>query len=450
MNNLMNKITLYFKIILICFLLTIPEKVLSKDAECRKNCNIIIITVDSLRYDRLGAYGCKSPVSPNIDKLAEEGLTFLNTYAQGNWTSPSLISLFSSLYPLHHGVDKRNRVLNTLHKTPVHIFNKSGFKTPGYVWQEDNYSNLGFTKPISKDPLISLEKLKNSRFFMWLHYRGPHLPYNPPKNVLKLFLNTTKKAASLQLNNLIPVQTKNILNKDLIKNINKKNDLPALLALYDAEIREQDRILGELFNKLKELNIYEKSIIILTTDHGEELLDHNGIGHASTWKNSLLYDELIHIPLIIRIPGSKYKSAKIDSFVEQVDILPTFLDYFNLNYNKDKFDGKSFKPLLTGEGSWCKNYVFAASTPCGWQCKEQEYKRYIYSLRTKQYKLILDKSPNNSKFYLFDIKKDPFENNNIYNNNIISLTLTEKLNNWILKTKTKNSLAPTLKYKKFN
>ncbi len=360
--------------------------------------NVLFLTIDSLRPDHLSCYGYFRKTSPNIDSLAEEGIIFLNAWSVSSWTSPSLVSIFSSLYPTRHGVEVRGFVLNPDIKTPVEVLADAGWKTYAQHWTGDTIGNLGFL-PAGDDPIEFLRKHKDELFFAWFHLRGPHLPYNPPYKYVKEFAG--KLTADMKKIKVFMSQKVVFKGEEKLKLSDREKKF--VIALYDADVRKQDDELSSILDALKELGLWDKTIVVITSDHGEELFEHGWVGHASTSRDASLYNELIRIPLIIRVPGMR-GPQKIHTNTSQVDIMPTLLEILGVRgrrYHTDgtavlKFDRKnsSVSPLKE------KREVFASTSPCGWQCRKEDRWKRVYALIHGDLKII---------YYLTDFGPGRFE-----------------------------------------
>ena len=401
--------------------------------------NILFITIDSLRPDHMSLYGYSRNTSPNIDKIAEESFVFKNAFANSGWTSPSLVSLFSSLYPFTHGVEVRGFVLNPNIITPIEVLSRNGWKVYGEHYKGDTISNLGF-ESAATDIFSFLQKHKEETFFVWYHFRGPHLPYNPHPPYNTMFLQ-----GEIDYSRLKNVMEKPYLFREdnsLSPSLLSAEDKEAIVSLYDGEVREQDEQIGKVVENLKELGLWEKTILVLTSDHGEEIFDHGYLGHASTTRDSSLYDEIIRVPLIIRIPNSK--KVSIEEYIEHIDIMPTILDILGV---KDEFhtDGQSI--LRKGKGKEKGGKIFASTSPCGWQCPEKDKNKRIYSIRTPDWKLIWYQHEN--RFELFDLKKDKKEQMDLSKkHHIVLRELSSILGEKILESKAKAySIGQPLIYK---
>ena len=240
------------------------------------------------------------------------------------------------------------------------------------------------------------------KFFLFLHTYEVHAAYTPKKGYLDLF----EKNYSGKLPKNISAKLLKEINNGEIK-INKE-DQEHIINTYDAEIRSMDDGFLLLENFLRERDIYDDTIIIFTSDHGEEFGEHGKMG----WHSHSLYDELLLVPLIIKLPNSKYASKVVDEQVRSIDILPTLLDILDIRALKT-FEGVSLIDLVTGK---TLDQLFAVSQQDG------KRKKRPTSIRTKKWKLYGSK--------LFNLESDPLENNDVSNENkAVKDFLRFKLNN---------------------
>ncbi|GBD02941.1 Choline-sulfatase [bacterium HR19] len=377
---------------------------------------VLFLTIDSLRAENLSCYGNKRKTTPNIDELAEEGIVFRKFYAVSGWTSPSLVSIFSSLFPTTHGVLVRGLVLNQNIKTPVEALRENGWRTYAEHWTGDTIGNLGFE--FSGNNIFDfLKKHKDETFFVWFHLRGPHLPYDPPEEYINLFLSESKiNLKNVNYEKLKPILEKKTVYKESEKIELSEDEIEYVKLLYDADLRRQDDEVGKIINLLKELGIYDKTVVVITADHGEELFEHGWVGHASTSRNSSLYEEILKIPLIIRVPG--IERLDVDVLASQVDIMPTLLEILGVkksDFDTDgvslvSFDRKKNRVKVKDVG---KRVVFAESSPCGWQCKENEKWKRVFALIEDNYKIIYSNFSGDFPYDVFELYRLPDEKNNL-------------------------------------
>lgn len=273
--------------------------------------NVLLITMDTTRADHLGCYGDSGAKTPNLDALAREGIRFENVYAQVPLTLPSHCSIMTGTYPVRHGVHNNGTyVLGRDHTTLAKILKDNGFQTAAFVASfsvdsrfglnqgfdlyDDNFQpGLPF-KPANSErkaaevaALFSawLEKNAANRFFAWVHFFDPHLPYDPPPPYDREFASNP----------------------------------------YDGEIAYMDTSIGDVVTALRQKNLLGQTLVVLAGDHGEAFGEKVEIGHGV-----FLYDETLKVPLILYAPGHLPQGKVISSRVRLIDIAPTVLDMVKL------------------------------------------------------------------------------------------------------------------------
>lgn len=442
--------------------------------------NIILITIDSLRADHLGCYGYSRPTSPNIDALAGESILFLNAFSNGPNTPHAFPAIMASRYPL---MSNRLGVFDAP-ITLAEVLNKNGYHTYGlnagnpYLSRYFKYDRgfevffdyIDFEIPdfrsvsINERQLISIPKLDihfynisfesierklfleklifrdienlldniTPPFFLWLHFMDTHYPYVPQKKYLK------NLGVDLQ-----DIDELTQLNKEIREdNYVSERKLKKIIALYDASILQIDQRIGEITNKLKKLNLINNSILIITADHGEEFQEHGNLQHKSK-----LFDELLHVPLIIKLPNSSSKFICYQ-IVDLIRLAPTIISFISAD-NPFRFDGlllfnKESPNYVISESSYVHNH----SIPVSEQMFNIDTLFKIYSVRSKNYKMIGDYGKN--KYFLYNLINDPSETCNIFKQNTpvakIYKTILEnhvkKENTYRLKNKIKNLKKP--------
>jgi len=363
--------------------------------------NLIYILVDSLRSDHLRCYGYNRTISPNIDKLAEDGILFKNSLSQSCWTKPSFSSILTANHPTSVGITGENDAIIDNITTVTELLKKAGFytvafisnpylgKEHGFAQGFDEYHTI-FPKNLSEYKINAdelnrevfkwLEKNKNKKFFLMIFYLEPHTPYAPPEPYDRLFSPVSRVSENLW--------------KEKIANPSE-DYLKALVDLYDGEIRFLDHELGRLFEKMKKLEIWDNSLIAFNADHGEEFYDHFWWQH-----NHTLYEELIRVPLIIKGPGLPH-GIKIETPVQHIEIFPTLFDLLGLKQSPT-FTGQPVTDLirdpetivnkLTYHETYLPGKSFIATRGIKW--------KLIYNLEKKTYQF-------------FDLSKDPHEKNDL-------------------------------------
>jgi len=355
--------------------------------------NIILFTIDTLRADHLECYGYQGVETPHINQLAKEGIRFKYDTAQTPLTLPSHSSIMTGTYPLYHGVrDNGGFYLDEKQITLAETLKNQGYSTAAFVaafvldsrWGLDQgfdyyYDNFDLTKykKISLDAVQRrgdevlaevykwLEKNSQHKFFNWIHLYDPHTPYDPPE----------------------PYKT---LYKPSPENPFRR---------YDGEIAYVDQLIGEFFNYLKEKNLLDKTIIILTADHGESLGQHKENAHGF-----FIYDVSTRVPLIIRFPQKKLAPKIIEQRARSIDIMPTVLNFIGQS-PPETVQGKSLLPLILGkneeeEGAYCETYW--PNYHYGWAP--------LKSLSKGSFKFIDAPKPE-----LYNVFDDPSETTNLVN-----------------------------------
>lgn len=409
--------------------------------------NILLFTVDACRPDHLGCYGYSRNTTPNIDKLAREGVLFTHAFSQSAWTTPGMISLFTSLYPPTHGVDAKGRTLKDDVLTLPRVLKANGYAVPVLPKFVDipNYWHLGFDVvdkerfqgSEGEDLLKLLEAYKDQRFFIWYHYHGLHLPYNPQNPYDKIFQEDIFNVISADSEAVSVVKKKSVIKNNSV-NFNN-TDKKIVVALYDGQVKQLDDYMGQLTEKMKKWGILDNTVIIITSDHGEELFEHGFIGHASTSLNAKLYDEIIHIPLIICWP-KKIKHRVVDEQAQQIDIMPTILDMLGLPPS-ERSQGYSLLPSIQGNPANNLRPVFCETILGGYQSTKEMEEIRLRCIRTKEWKLMYADTPTSNvsigglgdgKYELYNLSNDPKEERNIFENHPeVVKDLKKKLFLWI-------------------
>ncbi len=296
--------------------------------------DIFLYVIDALRPDHLGCYGYERKTSPQIDRFAQEAALYLRAYANSSWTRASAASILSGLRPKNHRTIGRNDVFSSDIITLPEILQKIGYETiavvangnihPVYGFAQgfDDFKYLGLVKSsrvqeeIAKILSRRAKMPQRQPLFLFIWTIDPHDPYEPESKDSKLFSAEEFEALpSVEGNLLITIRDGGI-------KLTPSQKL-RLEALYDQEIYGNDRSFGRLIDLLKANKLYDRSIIILTADHGEQLFDHGSVGHGFN-----LYEEQIRVPLIIKAPfisPGKYKTR-----VQHIDLFPTILSSLGL------------------------------------------------------------------------------------------------------------------------
>ena len=337
--------------------------------------NIIIISIDTLRADHLGTYGYKRNTSPTVDSIARESIVFENAFAVRGLTWPSLTSMLTSLYPISTNVRENGQLLNDTFITLPEILKEYNYTSAAFLANFCKAGRYGFdsracTKGddvrITKGALGWLDKNYDRKFFLWIHYMNPHSPYTPPEKYASLFVDSEYAGYTRNYTGNQSFLMSITLNKTRLT----PGDLNYIVSLYDGEVRSTDDQVRQIYQKLDTLGLLDNSIIIITADHGEELYQHN----YYFFHGCSVYDSVLHIPLIIRLPDKAISGERVGAVVSNVDIAPTLLDLANIS-SPHFFEGRSL--------------VQAVLTPEGWEnIALSEWGEDIKAIRTPEWKYI--------------------------------------------------------------
>lgn len=310
--------------------------------------NLILISIDTLRADHLGCYGYPRPVSPTLDAFAAEAIVFNDVFADSPWTLPSHATMLSGHGSLTHGAVLHNRGIAGDILLLSEILREAGYQTKALVSSIFLSPNYGFAAGFNEyhfwadnrrsdvliDRAMRLVDERDDPFFLFLHLFDPHWPYDPPVDWLGK-------------------------RRDEYKDVNRPAQFPEFLAwalqagpdlqekarrLYDEEISFTDAQLGRFFTYLHETGLWNQTVVAVTSDHGEELLDHGLWGHGHS-----LYQEQLRVPLIVHLPPRyALPPRRIAAPVGLIDLTPTLLDLLNVPAPV-AMEGRSLVRLLRGD-----------------------------------------------------------------------------------------------------
>lgn len=382
---------------------------------CRKGAskgttNLILISIDTLRADHLGCYGYGRPTSPVMDKFASQGLLFADVTAPSPWTLPSHGSLLTGLYPNRHGLKSHYRKMPENVTTLAEILGRNGFVTSAIVNSHNLTGRYGLDRGfrdflyVLEQTYLALPSLTEARgtewlsknqqepFFLFLHFFDVHSDYCSLPQYEKQFLRPYEGNANGTTSQLKDFREGKV-------SMDHK-DAEHLIDLYDAGIRQMDDGIFRLLNYLEYEGLLNKTLVIITSDHGEEFFDHGDVLHGRTH-----YQEVIQVPMLIRGPGIP-KSKKIQDPVSLVDFVPTILSLLDINCPSN-LDGLDISSL------WKKPDVRFPTRFIFSEADHNNIKHDIKrSVRHPRYKLHYNIMTNQKT--LFDLINDPKENTDIY------------------------------------
>jgi choline-sulfatase len=379
--------------------------------------NVILICIDCLRPDHLNAYGYDKKITPNIDALSEKGVVFENAYSNAGWTKPSVATLLTSVHAYTHKALTLESYMSNDVLMMAEIFKNHRYKTLylnggnvnihdsfGFAQGVDHYVYSKMDARVMAERFITLlPAVKGKPFFFYIHLNDAHLPYH--ENKYNSHLNyepddTIDSPGQLSVHKIRKASLSNQLTS------HEKN---LLTSLYDAQLQYIDESIGLMVQALKENRIFKNTIVVITSDHGEEFWDHGNYEHGHS-----LYEEIIHVPFIIT--GPDLETNHISQRVGLIDVMPTLLDLAGLSSEKYSLEGRSFSSsLLTFQQTDEDEPLFVAGTLYGEEknCLIHGPYKLIVNTGEKDGKQRFIGNQGESEVELYNLTKDPLEQNNI-------------------------------------
>jgi arylsulfatase A-like enzyme len=316
----------------------------------RKRPDVILISIDTLRPDHLGCYGYEKPTSPGLDTFAQDAILFERCFSQAPTTRPSCGAILTGYYPHELKIFSNRDNLPVEVEAVAEHLKRAGYTTIGVVSNfvlrkgggfeqgfhvfDDRMDDRELVRRIPEriadkttDTAVGLLKLHHGRkLFMWVHYQDPHGPYTPPGRYGRMFDNPGGKSRVLEFNS-------SVSGKGGIPSYQKlgdRDDYDYYVSQYDGEIRFFDEHFKRLIRALKDLDLYDNSLIIITSDHGEGMGEHDYFFAHGEY----VYNSLIHVPLIVRY-GDRTMGERRRELVQLIDIVPTILETVGLEAAPD-------------------------------------------------------------------------------------------------------------------
>lgn len=396
--------------------------------------NIVVISCDTLRADRLGCYGYQKATSPTIDRLAAEGVLFENAFGADIPTEPVHTALFTGQLGVKTGI--------VAHGAHPRYLAKEAPWLPSILWEagfstaaSDNLYRLKewFARGFS-DYMNTLSRRRwidgkdvNARaegwlrryvdqgaqepFFLFLHYWDSHTPYMPPQEYARLFYDGDPADPSHA--GMEPVRAQAIypfFHQYHYRHLGAVRDPEYINALYDAEVRYLDDRIDEFDRILHDLNLVDDTLVVLMGDHGESLDE-----HQIYWDHAGLYETTVRVPFIFRWPGRIAEGSRVDALVQHVDLFPTLVEAAReesrvsgerLATATEQASGRSLWPLIRKEAQEHHERIYHAE--CNWQASR--------AVRTREWKLIHNIDPfvyDRPDLELYHLPSDPGETNNL-------------------------------------
>lgn len=373
-------------------------------SEPRRAKNVCLVVVDTLRADRLAAYGGSGRLTPALDRLCEESAVYRRAYTPAPWTRPAVASILTGRYPSGHGVHELRQPLPARATTLAELLKEQHFRTAGcvsnvlvrekwgfaqgfdiYLEDQARGADVRTSEPLTDQALALLEELcaADEPFFLFVHYFDPHWQYRPRAAVAPVGrLDGTEKLGEL-----------NRVGGEL-----ESEELEYVRRLYDGEVRETDRALGRLIEALDHFGVADETLLIVTSDHGEGFFEHGHFGHVEN-----LYEETMRVPLILRGPG--IEPRRFEEPVSLVSLTATVLERLGLPAGASAFQAPALR--LDAEES-ATVFLEVDYVQSRFEVAEETHMRGVVIDR---HKLIVNDATGDSE--LFDLAADPGERANL-------------------------------------
>lgn len=370
---------------------------------------ILLIVIDTLRQDHTGCSGYERATTPALDALSADAVRFSRAYSAAPWTLPSIATILTGLYPSTHGAVQVDSHLLDEALTLAEILQANGYATAGVVshsllsrrrgmgqgyerfaevvrQHQHNYMTTG---PVTDRALEFLEALASGEkpYFLFVHYFDPHYNYLRHPEYGFAPDSAGRLRGEEDLEELMGIEGE----------LTPK-EFGFLADLYDEEVRFTDDGVARLLARLRELGLYERTLIVVTADHGEEFGEHGGLSHGRT-----LYDEIMRVPIVLREPGHTGRERVISTPVSLVALAPTILSLVGIDPAPFLFQGRSLAPLLSGRAP--------ADSVVYFEVDFDEVLAYKKGVVAGGYKLVRDETVGWVR--LHEIESDPEERNNL-------------------------------------
>lgn len=388
-----------------------PEPERLAPAPSRKPPHVIIFLVDTLRADYLGAYGEKAPTSPRFDEFAREAILFEDAWAQASWTRSAVASIFTGLHVGTHGVDRVDRVLPPNLERLAERFKSAGYRTAAFVashmldgrfgfmagfdsWNGGEDRLYGSSASLLVEKALAWLDSGSGPTLLYIHAHEPHSPYEPSPDNEAPFAFDYRGNRDTRI--LVGLGQRGQLEPE---------GLRFLTASYRGEVRHSDQGFGVLLDGLRSRRMLDNSVVLFTADHGEEFLEHKGTEHGKT-----LYQEMIHVPLAVRLPLGLRGGTRLKEPVQQIDLLPTLLGLAGLPIPSG-LHGRDFSAGWQGVSPRPPASILLYS--------EQRFDTTDkYSVRADRWKLVFNHDEAllwraGARIELYDLNRDPGERENV-------------------------------------
>ena len=376
---------------------------------------VILYVLDALRADHLSCYGYERKTSPNIDQLAAEGVLFRNCYTPATWTRPAAASILSGAYPSVHGTQTRvNGFSSSIPRLPEFLqdtaFDTAAFSAMANISIAGGFGQgFGHFVELFRDESLRSRRRASTALEEGLGHLDGHTRIVVPRSedinmYLFRWLRRTQGgnrfAFIWSIDTHVPYDPPPGFDKFVEQNYDgdvdgsrqsirkaSEQDAERLIELYDSEISYNDHQIGQMLTELRSLGLYDHSLLIVTADHGEAFCEHGLFSHGN-----VPYEELIHVPLIVKFPGNELAGREIGALVELIDLCPTILDAVGMGeFAKQigSIQGKSLLPLLRGEQTKLREHVYS-------ETRALDFQNVHLSVRGERWKYIETRPPPRS------------------------------------------------------
>ena len=374
--------------------------------------SVLLITIDTMRADHLGAYGYRRNTSPRMDAIAREGVVFDQAYTYWPKTRGSFVAMLTGRRASQSGYSKTHPVVLDMNPTLASVLKAAGYETAAFVDNPNVAAQLGYakgfdryletwedkslptemqrTRAITEGGVAFLRQARWGRpFLLWLHYVNPHAPYTPPPPFDTMFEDGAGSGARLPVvsgfHGGIPKQWA----------VAGRDQLGYYVGQYDGEIATVDQEVGRVANALRASRVKDRTILLITSDHGESLGEHDYyFDHGEN-----VFDPSLRIPMFAMVPGAPGR-RRSDVFVSTLDVMPTLLDAVKVSYPPD-LAGESLLPLVLGGSGPGRDRLFA------------ENDRNLAASFDRAWKVVATPERDRLVFSLYDRKADPGETRDV-------------------------------------
>ncbi len=364
---------------------------------------VVVYLVDTLRADHTGVHGYERPTTPELDAFAEDAVVFDQAIVHSSWTKPSVASILTSLLPGQHRAVQLRDALDESNVTLAQRLDEHGWATGAaiansVIYGAESAFDRGFdsfvglhTDDDRRSKLVDADVVVDAALawersrqglptFLYVHTMDPHVPYTPPPPFDRMFE---------------PHPTDAHPARDPRTDFLEPLDRERMVAQYDGEIAYGDREFGRFLKALKDAGVYDDALIVFVADHGEEFLDHGRWLHGRS-----VFDELVRVPLVLKLPGNRHAGRRVARQVQGVDIVPTIMEALEL-------------PLPAGLAGQPLQRAIEDEVPERAALSEISHRGFVaFGVRTDEDKLVRRFSPDDDELY-FDLVQDPAEQQNI-------------------------------------